>query len=219
MVETGIRIYKCNTEGFQSDGLKRHSVFDFEGMDALSRMPFGSLHVFNEEILSGRKSVAYKAGVGQVILIPLYGAIDVVHNGKSHFLHIEQAGVFSWEEDSSFEISNPYEQTAVKYLQIRIKDGDNSIIHPFQLENRNVLSSIIINEDSRIAIGLFDGRKAGVYHLSKSANRLFAYVISGAFEVEDCLLETGDALGLTKVRSIAFEALSENALLLLLEMK
>lgn len=66
-------------------------------------------------------------------------------------------------------------------------------------------------------IGLFDGRKEGTFTLKNPRNGVFAFVLSGAFEIEDRLLEAKDGLALKVTHKIEWEALSENAILLVIE--
>lgn len=66
-------------------------------------------------------------------------------------------------------------------------------------------------------IGLYEGRKEGIYTVSQKNRSVFGMVINGAFEFQNRLLETRDALLIAEAETIEFEALSENALLILLE--
>ena len=66
-------------------------------------------------------------------------------------------------------------------------------------------------------IGQFDGREEAVYTLKDPKNGAFIFVIEGAFEVQNRLLESRDSLALWSVGNLELEALSNNALILLLE--
>jgi hypothetical protein len=62
-------------------------------------------------------------------------------------------------------------------------------------------------------IGAFEGRKHEglTIDLAKS---VFVFVVQGAFEVEDRLLQPRDGLAFRNLTSLAFESLSENAVIL-----
>ena len=63
------------------------------------------------------------------------------------------------------------------------------------------------------------GREDGVYSLKNPQNGVFVFVIEGAFEVQNRLLEPRDGLAISAVEAIEFEALSNNAIILFLEIK
>jgi hypothetical protein len=66
-------------------------------------------------------------------------------------------------------------------------------------------------------IGKFDGRKEGTHIVTDAGKGIFVFVIEGAFEVQNRLLQLRDGLALWNTASIEFEALSNDAILLLLE--
>ena len=66
-------------------------------------------------------------------------------------------------------------------------------------------------------IGKFDGRKEEIYTLKNKNNGIFVFIIDGVFEVQNHLLHARDGLSLKNIEAIEFEALSENAIVLLLE--
>ena len=66
-------------------------------------------------------------------------------------------------------------------------------------------------------IGLYEGRKEQEYTLHTKGSSIFGMVINGAFEFQNRLLEARDAILLNEIETLEFEALSENALLIFLE--
>ena len=65
--------------------------------------------------------------------------------------------------------------------------------------------------------GVFNARKKA--HLTMNSNTIgcYVFVINGAFEVEDRLVESRDALWLRNTKQLELEALSENGIVLLLQ--
>ncbi|WP_409034090.1 hypothetical protein [Runella sp.] len=67
-------------------------------------------------------------------------------------------------------------------------------------------------------MGKFGGREEGIYTVrNPERNGVFIFVIEGAFEVQNRLLHPRDGLSLTHVTEVEFEALSNDAILLVLE--
>ncbi|TRX05419.1 hypothetical protein FNW10_17185 [Flavobacterium gawalongense] len=122
----------------------------------------------------------------------------------------------------SFKLSNSYEEENVSYLQIgfnaKIQDFESNFKQfDFGLTDKNQLIPLFEISNALGFIGMYDGRKEGVYSLKNSSNGVFVFVINGAFEVENRLLESKDGLSLSGIDSLEWEALSENALLIVLE--
>lgn len=218
------QIYKSNLRGVLESG--RHSsfsVFNYGNYQEVSRKPFGALQVLNEEILAPQQcvSIAIEANT-EVIILPLYGGIEYKDSiGNEDFIRVEQIRIIDAEKGMSFELSNPYEQ-AVSYLQIRFNAKSHDLRShykqfDFGLTNKNQLIPIFEIPKALGFIGVFDGRKEGFYSLKNNSNGIFVFVINGAFEVENRLLESKDGLSLQKTDAIEWEALSENAILLLFE--
>ena len=69
-----------------------------------------------------------------------------------------------------------------------------------------------------IAIGKFDGRREANYLLKNKGTDLFVFVIEGAFEVQGTLLHARDGLALLDTEGTEMEALSNDAIILLLEL-
>lgn len=225
IVQIPAQIYKSEARGvFQSEKHNCFATFNFENYQDLSRKPFGSLQILNEEILAPhhRISRVIKEETN-VIILPLFGGIEFKDNlGNSEFLGIEQIRVITADAEMSFEVFNPYENENVSYLQIDFQKDKQYFENYFQqsevdLTVRNKLTPLFEVEKAIGFIGLYDGRKEGSYTLKKPENGIFVFVINGAFEVENRLLEAKDGLSMSEVDKIEWEALSENAVLLVFE--
>jgi quercetin 2,3-dioxygenase len=113
----------------------------------------------------------------------------------------------------------------VNFLQIKIGRPFRSLraetqVFSFDLTNcKNKLLDVY--PDAQYArhksfIGKFAGREECVFQMEGKG--LFFFVIEGAFEVQYRLLEARDGLALWNVRSVEIEALSKDAIILLLEL-
>lgn len=224
MKQNPVKIYKAAfREGTTSDVFRSIPVFNF-GLTNESQEAFGNLKILNDETLAPYNSVSITAEeTSDILILPLVGALDYKDSlGNTAFLITEQIRIFSAYEGMSFELFNPYEKDLVNYLQIRIANNQEdftvkSLTKSFDFSKRNELIPIFENNHVSCSIGVYDGRKEGIYHLKDNKKGVATFIINGAFEFENRLIETKDALALWETDSVEFEALSENAILLVLE--
>lgn len=217
------KIYKSQFRGvLSSENWKILSTFNYQKYQEISRKPFGNLLVWNDETLNSNSEITHQiTGDCQVLIIPIVGAIDFESKNYKEFITINQLQIFDLEKNDIFKISNPYKNELVNYLHIQFQKnqdlGSNSFQNNFDLSQKNQLIPIFENKFAKGFIGIYNGRKEEIYKLQNSKKNIFAYIISGAFELENRLLEAGDGLSLSDLDTVEFEALSENAILLVLE--
>jgi quercetin 2,3-dioxygenase len=219
------QLYKSDLRGeLKSETYCCLSVFNFGNYQEISRNPFGVLQVLNEEILAPHQLVSVQIEAQtEVLILPLFGGVEYRDSkGNESFIGVEQIQLVTATEAKSFELYNPYEEERVHYLQIQFKVGNSVLDSCFQqidfsLTNKNQLIPIFEIPKALGFIGIYEGRKEGLYSLKNSLNGVFIFVIHGAFEVENRLLESKDGLSIQKKEVIEWEALSENALLLVFE--
>jgi redox-sensitive bicupin YhaK (pirin superfamily) len=193
---------------------RSYNTFNFGRYYNEHKMPFGALYVLNEDTLAGGRSITMEVeDDSDIILIPVVGAVvcddQLVEAGQTQFL--------SMAAGSSFSVTNPYETELVKFLQLWIKVPGTTApeLISFDLDaDRNKLVEI----SNHVLIGKFDGREEAVHKISRPGNGLFAFVIEGEFEVQYRLLQPGDSLGLWEIDQVELEALSNNAIILIVEM-
>ncbi|HLO38529.1 MAG TPA: hypothetical protein VK173_08565, partial [Lacibacter sp.] len=70
-----------------------------------------------------------------------------------------------------------------------------------------------------LSVGKFSGRAETVYYTERSSANVFVFVLEGAFEVEGRLLHARDGLALWQATSVEMEALSNDALVMVVEME
>lgn len=184
----------------------------------------GELRILNEWLLLAQKSVQYRIFKEEkVIILPLMGGIDYKDSlGNTDFIGTGQAKIISFDSETSFELKNPYDAENIYYLEIKIwlqniENQQNNALIAYDISNRNELLKIWENDFLGIFIGIFEGRKEAMYKLKNDKNTIWGFVINGAFELQNRLLETRDALKIWKLKEIELEALSENAIILILE--
>jgi len=195
------------------------STFNYLNYQEESRKPFGQLTVLNDETLAPQESMTYSVEANQtIVLIPLVGAIDFKTENTTEFITVNQVQLFSAEEETTFSISNPYKIELVNFLQIRFnfKSQDSNKI-TFDLDPRNKVIPLAEYENFCLSIGLFDARCEAIHTMKNKEHGLFTFVLNGAFEFQNRLLENRDGLIIWDIEQIEFEALSTNAMLLIIE--
>ena len=180
----------------------------------------GCVTVFDEEILIPRNKKKYITENDELVIIfPLIGVIEIsdLEDLEPIVLIPEEIQVLQLRKGQSFSISIPYNKGVSNFLQIRVDDTSFSRKESFIYYEQNKLNLIMTAARSFCYFGVFDGRNEAVYLLQNKNNGVLVFVINGAFEIENRLLENKDAIFLWDTKKVELEALSENAIILLLE--
>jgi hypothetical protein len=191
-----------------------------------SKQPFGQLYTVNDDILAGNYSTTTVVAEDScVLLLPVVGAITFsINGGEEHMIQAGELLCAAVNAGSRITIGNPYDANLVNFIQFRLKTGSHCkeevVISAFSFtKNQDKLIPINFEMDGqtiRCHIGKFMGRQEAVCQVNTECG-LFTYIIEGAFEVQNRLLEAREALALHNVGEIELEALSNGAILFLLE--
>ncbi|GAB3790014.1 hypothetical protein GCM10028818_59490 [Spirosoma horti] len=203
------------------------------------RKPFGSLSALNDNTLAAGYSL--NRHVDQrthVVLIPVVGGLEFDSSVGQGFVQTGQAQVFSLDTGMTLMVRNPYETEVINFIEIWLAHPTSHVAPAHQRDAVDLLSKNILlpffeltteAEDTTHQhftgfIGRYDGRRKGVYRTPKAEGQpqphgIFVFILSGAVEVQDRLLQPGDGLALTSMdgHPIDFEALSKEAIILLIE--
>lgn len=190
---------------------------------------FGQLKFLNEESLSPQGSITYSAAENtKVILLPIAGALHYSNSNQDEILvRSEQIKILETGKELSYTVNNPFEQEWINYLHIGFSTNDStpdyrSLLQNIEFKKMNELVCLDADQQTDQVsgyIGIYEGRSEGTYSVKKSGNGIFVHIIKGAFEVQGRLLEQKDGLSLWNLQEIEFEALSSNAIILLLEIQ
>ncbi|RXM37788.1 hypothetical protein BOQ62_20385 [Chryseobacterium sp. CH21] len=153
-----------------------------------------------------------------LLILPLYGEIII-----TDFYETISAGMsltLNTEAGKDIVIKNMVYHDQTDFLIFEFKKEEN-----IQNYAKNELDFTLKNNAFKISktleqpnfIGLYNGRAEGYYALKDSNKSIFGMVINGAFEFQNRLMENRDALLLWEIEELEFEALSENALILFME--
>lgn len=160
----------------------------------------GALKTFRDETLAAGHRLAFRTAtpvrlflftMAGSVLLSIEGCGDVLVNaGDTELLMLD--------EGTRFSISNPLEDELTNY-----------VLCLFENERADSLFRVQLNR--------YDGREEMEYRLSDPDSRVFIWVVQGAFEVKNRLLESRDAMLVRGLGDIDAEALSNEAILLLIE--
>ncbi|WBX95956.1 hypothetical protein [Chryseobacterium gambrini] len=153
-----------------------------------------------------------------VLIIVLYGEIAI--NDFEKPVSAEHIFTLKSEEENILNLRNNRQDEKADILIFELKSIQTDTffsVEDLKINKRNHLIQISEKVEYPNFIGLYEGRKEEEYDLHHKGKSIFGMVINGAFEFQNRLLETRDAIIISEIETLEFEALSENALLLFFE--
>jgi len=211
----------------EMDWFRSYYTFNFATYNSEHKTPFGPLYVLNDDTLAGGKSLSIEVEKDTtVLLLPVVGAITI-HDATGNAENIEagQCRLYTAGKSAILTIKNPFDHDLVNFLQLCIKQPAASADMSQQTVSFDIDAhkNQLIELGESIAhyhlyIGKFSGRSETAWHLQHPGNGVFVFVIEGAFEVQYRLLHARDGLALWDIDSIELEALSNDAIILLMEL-
>lgn len=210
---------------------RSYSTFNFGKYEHENKKAFGSLYVLNDDTLAAGKSLRlYVELHSYILLIPVVGAIHYTDsNGNTASLHAGEIQLCNVQEGTSITVSNPYETETINFLHVWIRNNTifslpqtRTIACDINRHNNQLITVVKPNNafdetyKPTVSIGKYDGRREGTFKLTKETHLLFAFVIEGAFEVQNRLLHARDGVALWDLHEVEFEALSNEAIILLI---
>ncbi|MFM2362941.1 MAG: hypothetical protein RLZZ316_1843 [Bacteroidota bacterium] len=198
-----------------------HTLSTNEGSTSKS---VGELYLFNEHWLAPAHQMVLKVNAGEtLLLLPVSGAIeytDLFNN--STLLAAGQCLQINAAQPNSICIKNPFADTVVSFIQLRLSATTAPSFNVQAYNDVNAYINTLVTVappqgDNQFFIAKFNGRAETVYTQTKESTGIFLFVLVGAFEAEGRLLHAGDALALYETDCIEMEALSNDAIILLIE--
>ncbi|MBT30563.1 MAG: pirin [Thalassobius sp.] len=225
LTQTQGQIYLANQRGCtQSNWYRSFHTFNCKSYFKESRKPFNNLLSLNDITLKAEHCIKQEATENiAVCLIPLVGNLKFKQPNEAYkLLEVGESVVFSVNKGDLYEVECPYKRSLINYLQIEIKVSETINYNQSQFDFNSQMNQLLSllktdNHCFNISIGKFNGRVEGEHLVKNPENGLFAFVIEGAFEVQDRLLQIRDGLALWEVEQINFEALSNDAIILILD--
>ena len=228
--QTPGKIFLADERGLtESDRFRRYSTFNFGSFTHAHKGPFGRLYGLNEETLAGNHTIEFTvAEASHVLILPLAGAVTLSGAAWSATtVSVEEKLLLTLPAGSVLRIKNPFETELVSFLHVwLLADAPVSAVaaelagFSFAASPNALipLASAASCLPLAARIGQFTGRREAVYQLSNPAASLYAFVLTGAFELEGRLMHEKDGLALWNTAEIELEALSNDAVVLLLEL-
>ena len=226
------KIFVADERGLnETEWFRSLNTFNFGKYFDEHKCPFGDIYVINDDSLeAGRSLRMVMEDFSYVILLPVIGAVAYKDSsGNDNLIAAGQIEIIAVYKGETIEITNPFDEGLVNFLQIWIKGDIAKITRGSYLGTYNVnkcIDSLLKLSPNGLgtsslpfifSIGKFKGRGETMYHLQDKRSGLFVFVIEGAFEVEGRLLHPGDGLGLWDLEQAEIEALSNDAILLAIE--
>lgn len=228
------KIYLADQRGLlETSEFRRQSTFNFGTFQSEHKEPFGRLYGLHEETLAGGHTVEFAvAEDSYIVLLPITGAVAYgMGNEASGTAEAEGMVTLAVPAGTPLHLRNPFADELVSLLHLWVRApallataaGLTVTFDAQALENQ--LCELVGAPAQRawpplpfrLSLGRFAGRHEAVYKVAPG-NTLFAFVIAGAFELEGRLLHEKDGLALWDAAEIELEALSNHALVLVLEL-
>ncbi len=234
------KIYLADQRGLlETSEFRRQSTFNFGAFQSEHKQPFGHLYGLNEETLAGGHALALTvAHDSYLVLLPLTGAVAYGTGGGAHgTVEAEELATIAASAGTTLTLRNPFADELISFLHLWMRAPAPLAGPPLATATITVFDGQLLESQLRelvsacpadyplsapalpfrLSLGRFMGRQEAVYKVAPG-NSLFAFVIAGAFEVEGRLLHEKDGLALWNAAEIELEALSNHALVLVLEL-
>lgn len=230
------QIYLADQRGVTETGkMTRWCTFNYGDYADPHRKPFGPLLTLNDELYAPGQKVSYIATHALwLVIIPITGEVewkdDLGHTGA---VEVGQVQVRYLPAGNIIELNNPYSDEQINFLYMEFKADPLGLstllpkLYEFDFEGRqNQLIDVLQDEQPeslkelpfKLHIARFDGREEALYPVPDGA-LFFAFVIAGAFELQGRLMHQRDGLALWDLHEADMEALSNSAVILILEMR
>jgi len=205
-------------------------MFGYGPYQQEQQKPFGRMYLLNDDVLGAGRSMTMQVEEPTgIILLPVTGTLGFKTSaGHTGALSAGQVQLLMLSNGDELELINPYATAEVNFLQIWIRHElpaySISVSSDFDV---NVFQNSLLKispqwlGDHRlpfsISIGKFSGRGEADFYPSSPDAGVFMLVLDGAFEVAGRLLHARDGLALYENSPIEIEALSYEAVILVVE--
>ncbi|WP_339917882.1 pirin family protein [Yeosuana marina] len=229
-------IHKSDSRGFANHGwLKSHHTFSFAGYQNPERMNFGALRVLNDDL------VQPKMGFGthphqnmEIISIPLKGALSHQDSmGNKRAIEVGEVQVMSAGTGLTHSEFNDSKTDETNFLQLWIIPEEMGVTPNYEQrlfdasEQKNKLQTVVAPKDKLEDDALPISQQAYIYRTDldedkfitlkakNSNNGFYIFVVEGAVEVADTILNSRDAIGVSEVDTLNLKAKSNSNLIII----
>lgn len=229
-------LHKSGSRGHANHGwLNSYHTFSFANYYNPERMHFGVLRVLNDDTISGGTGFGtHPHDNMEIISIPLEGELEHKDSmGNVTVIKKGEVQVMSAGTGIQHSEYNRKKDTETKFLQIWVFPNkknvkpryDQILLDVSQRQNKlqQVLSpnpndeGVWIHQDAWFHMGNFEKDKATTYAFKKSGNGVYAFVLSGSFQLNGETLRSRDGFGIWNTNELKLQSLTDNSEILLME--
>ena len=231
MVAAKAKIFLAEDRGLnETPWFRSFNTFNFGQYQLEQKQPFGRMYLLNDDALDGGRTMTMQVEEpSSIILLPVIGALHFKSSaGHEGTLAAGQVQLLMLSKGDQLVLINPFKNDLINFLQIWIRNdlpaNTVSVSSDFDV---NIFQNSLMKispqwlGDHRlpfsISIGKFSGRGEADFYPSTADAGVFLLVLDGAFEVAGRLLNARDGLALYETSPIDIEALSYEALILVVE--
>lgn len=208
----------------ESDRIKRYSTFNFEGLQNPAKEAIGNLYAIHDDTLNPNSDFNfYTRQQGYIFIVPISGNISYIDEQKNETLvEVGKSLLVYLDKNAYIQLKNRYQEKTINYLMVALKSDeipqrsltllDIDLSQPNYLQNISAASSAF-----KIGVGRYKNRGNTKYAIN-SISILYCFVLAGTFEIDGRILNDRDGIALSTTEVIEIGALSDNAMLLTIEL-
>ena len=229
-------LHKASSRGHANHGwLNSFHTFSFAGYHNPERVHFGMLRVLNDDtVQAGQGFSTHPHNDMEIVSIPLEG--DLEHKDSMGNVAIIKHGdvqVMSAGTGVYHSEYNHNKDRQVKFLQIWVFPNKKGVTPRYDQmtldtnDRRNKFQQVVspnaddegvwVHQDAWFHLGQFDKDFSLNYDVKMTGNGVYAFVLSGEFEIDGQKLETRDGYGMWDLDKFSVKALTQEAEILLME--
>ncbi|MDQ8004457.1 MAG: hypothetical protein REI64_06615 [Pedobacter sp.] len=208
----------------ESDRIKRYSTFNFEGFQNPAKEAVGNLYAIHDDTLNPNSDFNfYTRQQGYIFIVPISGNISYIDEQKNETLvEVGKSLLVYLDKNAYIQLKNRYQKETINYLMIALSSDEipqrSLTVSNIDLSQVNHLQTITsASLTFKIGIGRYKN-SGNTKYVVNSISTLYCFVLAGSFEIDGRMLNDRDGIALSATEKIEIEALSDNGLLLTIEL-
>ncbi len=222
-------IHRADSRGLADFGwLHSRHTFSFGRYYNPDRVQFGALRVLNDDIVEpGMGFGTHPHDNMEIVSIPLAGTLAHKDStGTEQSIETGEVQIMSAGTGLTHSEYNYSKSDQVNFLQIWVLPKERNIAPRYDQRHfdfkQNELTTVVspndesalwINQDAWFSIGQIEKGQQMNYKLHSDGSGVYAFVIDGEVEVSGERLGKRDAMGLSELKDVQLEALTDSRVL------
>jgi redox-sensitive bicupin YhaK (pirin superfamily) len=227
-------IHRAGERGYFNHGwLETYHSFSFGGWFDRNKMGFGLLRVLNDDTVAPGKGFGMHPHDNmEIVTIILKGQLKHRDSmGNEGIIKVNEIQAMSAGSGILHSEYNPSETESCSLFQIWIRPSTMNIkpryeqkSFDFKEKNNRFMTlvspkksheTIFINQNAYFSIAAIDKDNKIEYKLRESNNGIYLMVIEGEIKIDNDVLSRRDAIGISGVDVVSFEALTDSEILVI----